>query len=330
MPTDPAQSHVTQQWPYTSPLIACRFDPKQRYVFSTAEDNQIQRWTIPSGEKITFTAHDSWVFSLEPTSDGETLLSGGGDGRLVWWPAAAEKPQPQRVVDAHHGWIRALAISPDGKTVATVGNDKLVKLWNFADGALLRTMTGHEDQVYSVIFHPQGQYLLSGDLLGFVCQWDLTNGSLVRKFEAKELHSYNGGQQVHFGGVRTMALSLDGKFLACGGLYKGENPLGAVLEPLVMVFEWESQKLAVSQTAEGLKGPLWRIQYHPDGYLIGACGGSSGGFLLFWKLDQPKEFHRLKLPAMVRDSDLSSDKMQVATIYADKHLRITRLEAKAS
>lgn len=330
MPTDPAQCHVAQQWQYTSPLIACRFDPKQRYVFSTAEDNQIQRWAIPSGEKITFTAHDSWVFSLELTADGETLLTGGGDGRLVWWPAAAEKPQPQRVVDAHHGWIRALAISPDGKTVATVGNDKLVKLWNFADGALLRTMTGHEDQVYSVIFHPQGQYLLSGDLLGFVYQWDLTNGSLVRKFEAKELHSYNGGQQVHFGGVRTMALSLDGKFLACGGLYKGENPLGAVLEPLVMVFEWESQKLAVSQTAEGIKGPLWRIQYHPDGYLIGGCGGSSGGFLLFWKPDQPKEFHRLKLPHMLRDSDLSSDKMQVATIYADKHVRIARLEAKAS
>src|SRR6185437_13782127 len=99
----------------------------------------------------------------------------------------------------------------------------LVKLWNFADGSLLRTMTGHEDQIYSVLFHPQGQFLLSGDLLGIVFQWDVANGSLVRKFEAKDLHSYNGGQQVHFGGVRTMALSLDGKFLACGGLYKGEN-----------------------------------------------------------------------------------------------------------
>jgi WD40 repeat protein len=328
MPTDPTQSHITFQWAYCSPLISCRFDPKQRYVFSSAEDNSIQRWSVPSGEKISFTAHDSWVFALEVTSDGETLLSGGGDGRLVWWLTSAEKPEPIRIVDAHHGWIRAVAISPDGKTVATVGNDKLVKLWNFADGSLLRTLTGHEDQIYSVLFHPQGQFLLSGDLLGFVFQWDLANGSLVRKFEAKDLHSYNGGQGVHFGGVRTMAMSPDGKFLACGGLYKAENPLGAVHEPLVMVFEWDSQKLAVSQIAEGLKGTLWRLLYHPDGYLIGACGGSTGGFLLFWKLDQPKDFHRLKLPHLTRDLDLSADKLQVATTHFDRHLRVTTLDAK--
>lgn len=329
MPTDPTKAHVASQWAHTSPLIACRFDPLNRYVFSTAEDNSIQRWKLDSGEKIAFTAHDSWVFALAVTANGETLLSAGGDGRLVWWPAAAEKPEPIRKVDAHQGWIRAVTLSPDGNLIATVGNDQIVKVWSTADGTLVRQMSGHENQIYSALFHPGGQFLLTGDLLGIVCQWETATGNLVRKFEAKELHSYNGGQGVHFGGVRSMAFNPQTQHLSCGGLYKSENPLGAVLEPLVNVYEWESQKLVQSQIAEGIKGPLWRIVYHSESYLIGVCGGSSGGFLLFWRPDQNKEFHRFQLPNLARDLDLSADQIRIATTHFDKQLRITRLEAKA-
>ena len=60
---------------------------------------------------------------------GETVLTGGHDGRLVWWPATAEKPAPIRTVEAHAGWIRAIDISPDGQFVASCGNDLKVKLW---------------------------------------------------------------------------------------------------------------------------------------------------------------------------------------------------------
>ncbi len=328
MPADATKAHVAAQWAYTSPLIACRFDPQGRYVFSTAEDNTIQRWLLSDGSKISFTDHESWPFALAVSADGETLYSAGGDGRLVWWPTAAEKPEPIRRVDAHHGWIRSIALSPDGKWIATAGNDQLVKIWNCADGSLVRQMAGHENQVYSVLFHPQGQFLLSGDLLGIVCQWDAANGTLIRKFEAKDLHSYNGGQGVHFGGVRSLAVSPDGQYLACGGLFKAENPLGAVHEPLVTLFEWESQKVAQSQIAEGVKGSIWRILYHADAYLIGVSGGGGGGFVFFWKPEQNKEFHRFQLPNLARNFDLHKDQIQIATTHHDRHLRITRLTDK--
>ena len=323
---DPAKSKVVTQWAYTSPLIACRFDPQGRFIFTSAEDNTIQRWETAGGNKISFTAHDSWVFALGVTPDGQTLLSGGGDGRLIWWPVVGEKPEPVRRVDAHKGWIRQLAISADGKLVATASNDQTVKIWNVADGALVRELTGHENQVYSTLFHPNGQWLLSGDLLGFVYQWEVSTGALVRKFEAKDLHSYNGGQGVHFGGIRALALSADAKHLICGGLFKAENPLGAVHEPLAVSFEWETQKIVQSNTAEGVKGSCWRLVYHPQGFVIGASGGSSGGFLHFWKLDQPKELHRFKLPNLARDMDLHADGLQIATTHFDRQVRVTRME----
>ena len=64
MPADPTKAHVASQWAYTSPLIACRFDPKGRYVFSSAEDSTIQRWDVPSGNKINFTALTLWPGDL--------------------------------------------------------------------------------------------------------------------------------------------------------------------------------------------------------------------------------------------------------------------------
>jgi WD40 repeat protein len=328
MQADPTKTHVALELKHNSPLICCRFDPLGRFVFAGAEDNSIQRWPLSTSTAVGFVGHESWVNALTFSHDSETLISGGCDGNLIWWNATAEKPEPIRKLAAHQGWVRSVTTNPSGDTIATAGNDRLVKLWSTSDGQLIRELPGHEAHVYSVWFHPAGEFLLSGDLKGVVKQWKIADGSLVRTFDAKPLHSYNGGQGVDFGGVRTISVSHDQKRLACGGLHKAENPLGAVHEPLVLEFDWESQKLLQSHVADGVKGVAWRVAYHPDGYLIGVSGGSSGGFLLFWKSDQDKEFHRFALPKLARDLDLHPDALQVATAHYDNTLRISRLAPK--
>lgn len=330
MPADIKLTHVTQQWPHTSPLISCRFDPKGRFAFAGAEDNSVQRWDLSSAAKTPLAAHDSWVKAIAFSADGETLVTGGYDGRLIWWPVAAEKPDPARKLDAHGGWIRGLSVGAEGKLLASCGNDKLVKLWNVADGAPVRTLEGHQSHVYSVLFHPSEQFVLSGDLKGQVHQWETATGKLVRTFDAKALHSFNGGQGVDFGGVRGLAISPDGKYLAAGGLFNASNPLGAVHDPVVLLFEWETQKLVQTHIAEGLKGSIWRLLYLPDGTLAGVSGGTSGGMISFWKPDVNKELHRVQLPSVARDFDLHADGIQLAVAYFDKHLRLCKMAAKAA
>jgi WD40 repeat protein len=327
---DPKQAHVAAAWKHDSPFVACRFDPQGRYVFAAAQDMTIQRFEVANGNKVALKAHDSWVRAIGFSPDGGTTYTAGYDGRLVWWPTAAEAPAATRTVDAHAGWVRSLAVSPDGKRIATGGNDHLVKLWNAEDGSPASTFSGHDRHVYSVLFHPSGQWVLSGDLRGVVKQWEAATGKLVREFDAKDLYTPNPGQAAEYGGVRSLALSPDGKHLACAGLYKGSNPFGAVQEPLVVVFEWESAKKVQSHTAAGdSKGIVWNAEYHKDGYLVGGCGGSGGGHLLFWKLDAANEFHRFSLPNTTLDMHLAPDGVQVATAHHDRHVRITRLAAKA-
>ena len=56
---------------------------------------------------------------------------------------------------------------------------------------------------------------------------------------------------------------------------------------------------------------------------MGVSGGSTGGFLLFWKPDAEKDYFRFQLPNIARDMDLHPDGLQVATAHHDRHVRIT-------
>jgi hypothetical protein len=166
--------------------------------------------------------------------------------------------------------------------------------------------------------------------MGSVRQWETATRKEIRQFDAKELHSYNGGQQVDFGGVRGLDVSPDQKFVAAGGLFKASNPLGAVHEPLVQLFDWENQALVRSHIAEGItQGVIWRLKYLSDGILMGVCGGGNGGFLIFWKSDTEKDVHRVSLGPLARDMDLHPDGLQVATAHYDRHIRITSFAPQA-
>jgi hypothetical protein len=104
-----------------------------------------------------------------------------------------------------------------------------------------------------------------------------------------------------------------------------------VHEPIVLLFNWESQKVEKQQIAEGITGGVvWRLRWLADGSLMGVSGGSTGGFLLFWKPDGDKDYFRFQLPNIARDMDLHPDGLQVATAHHDRHVRITRLAAKTT
>ncbi|MFN8707011.1 MAG: WD40 repeat domain-containing protein [Planctomyces sp.] len=328
---DVRQAWVSAQWAHDRPLVSCRFDPSGRFVFSGSEDTAVERFQMTDGAKVMLTGgHASWVNAIGFSKDSAIAVTGACDGKLTWWDISSDAAKVIRSQPAHGTqWVRSLAVSPDGTQVATGGNDNVVRIWKLADGSPIHEFKGHMKQVYSVTWHPSGQFLLSGDLGGSVRQWDLAAGKESRAFDATPLFSFNGGQGVDFGGVRGLAISPDGKRVVAGGLYKASNPLGAVHEPLVLLFDWETLKLEKQMIAEGItQGVIWRLVWLSDGTVMGANGGGNGGHLIFWKTDAEKDYHRFQLPNLVRDMDLHPDGIQVATAHHDRHLRITKLSAK--
>ena len=328
--TDPAQTHETAKWKHDRPLIACRFEPTGKFVFSGAEDFNICRWELATGKMLRFGGHDSWVRAIGFSPDGKTLYSGGYDGKLCWQPALAEEnPQPSRTVAAHAGWLRALAVSLDGSRVVTCGNDNLVKLWNTDNGELVHTFAGHGSHVYNVVFHPSGQFVISCDLKGNIKQWDCGEGKHVRDFAAAALYKYDTQFRADIGGARGMAFAADGKRFAVAGVTNVSNAFAGIGNPCVVVFDWETGQAVKTHTAkEAVNGVAWGVRLHPAGYVFAQSGGGAGGYFYFWKPEEEKEFFRFKLPASGRDCDLHPDGRQVAVAHADTHVRLYLLDKK--
>ena len=331
-PLDFKATHTYRSWKHTAPMLGCRYDPTARYVFASSMDHGIHRWDLQQDLHTIFMGHESWLRGIGFSPDSSTMYSAGYDGRLCFWQTAAAGRDdaaisPTRTIEAHQGWIRWLAVSPDGSLIATAGNDLKINLWSAGSGELVRTLLGHEGHIYSLFFHPSGELLLSGDLKGVVNQWELATGKLQRTLDAKPLHTYHGGQQVDYGGVRCMALSGDGTQLACGGLHKATNPFAGVQEPLVLVFDWESGKQIRTHEATGIpRGIVWRLIFQSDGTLLGSIGGDIGA-LVFWRTEKT-EFHKFKMPSPVLDLDQHPTAAEVATVHHDGHIRLSRLTAK--
>jgi WD40 repeat protein len=328
---DPEKAHAVREFVHKAPLIACRFDPTGRFVFAASEDRSVRRWALDGTAAASFAGHDSWVFALGFSPDGQTLLTGGGDGRLSWWPAAetTSAPKANRTIEAHQGWVRSLAVSRDGQTIATGGNDRVVRLWSFAEGRKVMELPGHDRPVYRVAFAPDGKTLVSADLRGVVIEWDYRPGKEARRLDAAKLWKFDAGQMVDYGGVRDFAFSPDGRRLACSGLVDASNPLGAVSNPAVLQFDWTEGKSALLQRPkEDVKGVAWGVRFHPSGFVVAVSGGTGGGFLWFFKPDQVNEFARFKLGNTGRDLDLHPNALQVATAHHDGKVRLTALHAK--
>jgi hypothetical protein len=335
---DPTAARLERELKHTRPLIGCRFEPSERFLFVTSEDDSIQRFDLLSGARTSLVGHTSWVRGMAFVSGPQTgtseiaewerqraglqalsgfgagalplpapapftLVSGDYHGKLIWWQGDAPEPKPLRTVEAHAGWIRAVAVSPDQSTVASCGNDNTVKLWNAANGKPIRTLEGHASHVYNVVFHPDGTRLASCDLKGIVKDWDLKTGKCDRELDAKALWKYDPGFMAEIGGARGMAFSADGTKLACSGITNVSNAFAGVGNPAVVVIDWKNGKSKLLKTKDPFQGTAWGVAFHPDGFVL-AAGGGSGGGAWFWK-DDEASMHFLKLPTGGRDLALA-------------------------
>ena len=69
---------------------------------------------------------------------GESVISGGSDGRLRWWDM--QSGECVRVQQAHLGTVQVLKLSPDGGRLASCGEDGAITIWDLERGEHLRTL----------------------------------------------------------------------------------------------------------------------------------------------------------------------------------------------
>lgn len=325
---DPTKTHKIAEFKHELPLTTGLIDPLSRYVFAGAEDLNVYRWDVASGKKSVLSGHESWVRSMEFSSNGETLYTAGWDGRVGFWDVAAEKPIAKRMLQAHDGWCRWVRVNRDGTLMATCGNDNLVKVWDAANASLIHVFPGHKRHVYSVAFHPFTNELVSFDLMGVVKIWDLDSGTGLGTIDASVMQGYDNKFAADMGGARDMRFSADGTRLACAGITNVRNAFAGVQTAIVQTIDWMTGKLITKHGGENgnYEGIAWGTRFHPDGYVIGsAASRGSGGVVWFWKPDSEKPFHTVKLKKGARGLDMTPDAKTLAIPETDGCLRLYRM-----
>lgn len=320
---------LIQTYKHTRPFQSCRIDPTGDFVFGGCQDNTIQRWDLVLGTQVPMTGHKSWIADFDFQPGSNLLISAAFEGKMQWWNEPLSVPSSQRTVAGHKGQIRSIAFSRDGQLLATAGNDKLVRIWRAADGALLKELEGHGSHVYNLAFHPNGLHLVSGELKGILKQWEIATWQLVRDYDASPLHKYDSGFRADCGGIRGLAFSPDGRYLAAGGIGEVTNAFAGVGRPTVLVFDWVTgQRIHMLLPKGGFQGTVWALEFQPQGaFLVGAGGGGSGG-MWFWDVETGAALLDVALPSVAYDLSFHPDGLRMALACYDSTIKIYDLGPK--
>jgi WD40 repeat protein len=308
-------------------LFALARKPGTSQIFCGGSDFSVYAIDLegPKPEPKELGRHESYVTGL--ALSGSTLVSGGYDGKLIWWNA--DSYSKVREVPAHSKWIRRVAVTPDGSILASVADDMVCRLWDIASGRLIRELRGHAEltpshfpsMLYAVAISRDGRHIATADKIGHIVVWDVESGVLLATLEAPELYTWDPVQRRHsIGGIRSLAFSPDGKFLAAGGSGKISNIDHLDGKALVEVFDWEKGERTHSFASDKFKGLVESLTFHPQGdWLLAGGGGDKDGFLMFFNLAAKKTIAQEKTPMNLHDLALNESG---DTIYAVGHRRI--------
>lgn len=130
--------------------------------------------------------------------------------RSLW--EKAQNITLDKTLPGHASGINSIALSPDGQLLASGSLDKTIKIRNLRTTQVIRTLTGHTDNVVAIAFgiaslnavSPDGQILVSGSSDKAINVWNLSTGQLLRTLKG------------HADYVSSLAISPDGQTLISG------------------------------------------------------------------------------------------------------------------
>lgn len=204
------------------PAVQCRamcIDQRGDHLAVGTENGDVALFDGNDGREIErVSLGKTYVRGLEFSPDGEVLLVGCGDGRLL--ELDPRTLALRRTLTNFSSGVSRLAWSPDGAYFAVGLNDNTVRLWRWnkrAQPSPRRTFAGHTAVASTLIFSPDSRVLASGGADRTIRVWDLDQEQAVAVLDAPN------------GTVRSINFSADGRNIIAGGWWT------------VNVWDWRSQ-----------------------------------------------------------------------------------------
>lgn len=129
---------------HTDEVNAVCWSPGGAYLASCSDDSTAKIWSAEDGLLHDLIGHTKEIYTVRWT------LTGPGSNN-------PDKPL----------------------LLCTASFDGTVKVWDAATGSMMHNLKRQMQPVYSIAPSPNGEFLATGSLGGFVCVWSMKDGSLV-------------------------------------------------------------------------------------------------------------------------------------------------------
>jgi len=263
-------------------------------LFAACMDGHIYEVEVATGAASPFSAkHTSFASGCVLLNDGDTLISSGYDGALIWHDTQTRNEI--RRVAAHPFWSWQLALSSDGSRVASVtgqylaggeryepapASEPTVKVFDARSGDLLHAFA-HRPPVLSVAFSPDAAHLATANMMGEVRVWDLQTGTCAAAFTTADFTSWGIIKSPHYcGGIYALTFAPDGSTLLCCGMGPMNDPMAGNGKMTWQRWAWNvSPPKMTAQIRDGERGAglMETLAHHPDGNSFLMAGRQAQG-----------------------------------------------------
>lgn len=299
----------------------------------------VYRLDLDSGESERLYEHSSYVSGIRLLDDGKQCVSGGYDGRLIWYDL--DRKKTVRTMDAHSFWSWRLDVSPDRQRIGSCTGQYLaggykyepagqwestVKVFDAKSGELIHQFA-HVPPVQAIAFSPDGQRLAAANLMGDIRVWDVVSGEVVCSGNTPDFTSWGIiKSHCYIGGIFALRFTPDSRHLIAAGMGPMRDPMAGNGRQLWQRFDITSEQPdKVDETHEGESGEglMEVLAVHPSAewFLMGGRLRGGDWNAAFFSLATGSRLHALKTGYRMTGGEFTEDGGQLVVVGTDKQSR---------